>query len=229
MTATRCAVCAITPRSWVIIITAEGRGFCAGVDIKELAGDRSLIVGVNKGNYETFGAIHRNPKPVIVALHSFVLGGGIGMAGAADIIICSDCARFGVPEIDRGAMGGGAHLRDGAGRAFDIVGPHCLDRIDNGQLRALRLQCGQDVAQVRFCRQLHWRIRKTQALGAHPHLGAGLFAADIDRLQPGIGELGRRLQQQQRHQQEEDRRLSAEPNPCHRLQRRRHRLLQLKH
>ncbi len=33
------------------------------------------------------------------------------MAGAADIIICSDCARFGVPEIDRGAMGGGAHLQ----------------------------------------------------------------------------------------------------------------------
>ena len=51
------------------------------------------------------------PKPVIIALHSFVLGGGIGMAGAADIIICSDCARFGVPEIDRGAMGGGAHLQ----------------------------------------------------------------------------------------------------------------------
>jgi enoyl-CoA hydratase len=81
----------------VIIIAAAGKGFCAGVDIKELAADGSKIVDVNKGNYETFRAIHRNPKPVIVALHSFVLGGGIGMAGAADIIICSDCARFGVP------------------------------------------------------------------------------------------------------------------------------------
>jgi enoyl-CoA hydratase len=66
---------------------------------------------VNKGNYETFRAIHRNSKPVIMALHSFVLGGGIGMAGAADIILASDCTRFGVPEIDRGAMGGGAHLQ----------------------------------------------------------------------------------------------------------------------
>ena len=46
-----------------------------------------------------------------MALHGFVLGGGIGMAGAADIILCSECARFGVPEIDRGAMGGGAHLQ----------------------------------------------------------------------------------------------------------------------
>ena len=95
----------------VIIIAGAGKGFCAGVDIKERAADGSRIVDVNRGNYETFRAIHRNPKPVIVALHSFVLGGGIGMAGAADIIICSDCARFGVPEIDRGAMGGGAHLQ----------------------------------------------------------------------------------------------------------------------
>jgi enoyl-CoA hydratase len=95
----------------VIIICAAGKGFCAGVDIKELAAEPGKIVDVNKGNYETFRAIHRNPKPVIAALHSFVLGGGIGMAGAADIILCSECARFGVPEIDRGAMGGGAHLQ----------------------------------------------------------------------------------------------------------------------
>ena len=95
----------------VIVIGGEGKGFCAGVDIKELAADSSRILDVNRGNYETFRAIHRNPKPVIVALHGFVLGGGIGMAGAADIVLCSECARFGVPEIDRGAMGGGAHLQ----------------------------------------------------------------------------------------------------------------------
>ena len=94
-----------------IVISAEGRGFCAGVDVKELGEDPSLIVPVNKGNYDTFEAIHRNPKPVIVALHGFVLGGGIGIAGAADIIVASDCTRFGVPEVDRGAMGGGAHLQ----------------------------------------------------------------------------------------------------------------------
>lgn len=95
----------------VIIIRADGKGFCAGVDIKELAEDSSKIVEVNRGNYLTFEAIHRNPKPVIVAVHGFVLGGGIGMAGAADIIVASDCARFGVPEVDRGALGGGAHLQ----------------------------------------------------------------------------------------------------------------------
>jgi enoyl-CoA hydratase len=95
----------------VIIIAAEGKGFCAGVDIKELAADSNAILKVNRGNYDTFKAIHLNHKPVIVGLHSFVLGGGIGISGAADILVASDCTRFGVPEIDRGAMGGGAHLQ----------------------------------------------------------------------------------------------------------------------
>ena len=95
----------------VIIIAAEGKGFCAGVDIKELQADASKITAVNKGNYDSFKAIHRNEKPVIVAVHGFVLGGGIGISGAADIIVASECATFAVPEVDRGAMGGGAHLQ----------------------------------------------------------------------------------------------------------------------
>ena len=99
------------PQVRAIIIAAQGKGFCAGVDIKELAADKTKIVAVNKGNYDTFRAIHLNPKPVIVALHGFVLGGGIGISGAADIIVASECTSFGVPEIDRGAMGGGAHLQ----------------------------------------------------------------------------------------------------------------------
>ncbi|MCY1344379.1 Carnitinyl-CoA dehydratase [compost metagenome] len=100
-----------SPEVRVILIRAEGRGFCAGVDIKELASTPDLIVAVNKGNYDSFKAVHRNPKPVIIAVHGFVLGGGIGLCGAADILVASDCARFGVPEVDRGAMGGGAHLQ----------------------------------------------------------------------------------------------------------------------
>ena len=95
----------------VIVIRAEGKGFCAGVDIKELAAHPERIVSVNAGNYETFRAVHRCPVPVIAAVHGFVLGGGIGITGAADIVVASDCARFGVPEVDRGAMGGGAHLQ----------------------------------------------------------------------------------------------------------------------
>lgn len=94
----------------VVILRAEGRGFCAGVDIKELAADGTKIVAVNKGCYDSFEAVHRCKVPVIAATHGFVLGGGIGLAGAADIIIASDDSYFGLPEIDRGAMGGASHF-----------------------------------------------------------------------------------------------------------------------
>lgn len=99
------------PAARVILIRAEGRGFCAGVDIKELDAHPELIIDVNAGNYRTYEAVHRNPLPVIVAVHGFVLGGGIGISGAADIVVAADDATFGVPEVDRGAMGGGAHLQ----------------------------------------------------------------------------------------------------------------------
>ena len=94
----------------VLVISAAGRGFCAGVDIKELAADPSAISKVNKGCYNTFAAIHDCAVPVIAACHGFVLGGGIGVVGSADIIISSDDATYGLPEIDRGAMGAATHL-----------------------------------------------------------------------------------------------------------------------
>jgi enoyl-CoA hydratase len=94
----------------VIVIRAEGRGFQAGVDIKELAADGSLITKVNKGCYDTFANIYDCPVPVIAAAHGFVLGGGIGIVGSADIILASDDATFGLPEIDRGALGASSHL-----------------------------------------------------------------------------------------------------------------------
>ena len=99
------------PDASVLIIRSEGRGFCAGVDIKELDKHPERIVTVNAGNYETFKAVHLCPIPVIVALHGYVLGGGIGITGAADIVVASDCTTFALPEVDRGAMGGGAHLQ----------------------------------------------------------------------------------------------------------------------
>ena len=96
------------PQVRVIVIRAEGRGFCAGVDIKELQKDASLINHVNRGNWETFRAIHRGRVPVIAAAHGFVLGGGIGICGSCDIVVLSEDATLGVPEVDRGALGAGS-------------------------------------------------------------------------------------------------------------------------
>ncbi len=93
-----------------IILSAKGKGFCAGADIKELAADGSLITQVNAGCWNAFAAIHDCQVPVVAACHGYVLGGGIGLAGSCDIIVASDDASFGLPEIDRGALGAATHL-----------------------------------------------------------------------------------------------------------------------
>lgn len=98
------------PATRVLVISAAGRGFCAGVDIKELAADGRLITEVNRGCYDTFAAIYDSPVPVISAVHGFCLGGGIGIAGSSDLVIASQDATFGLPEIDRGALGAATHL-----------------------------------------------------------------------------------------------------------------------
>jgi enoyl-CoA hydratase len=98
------------PATRVVVIAAEGRGFCAGVDIKELARDSTQIVAVNRGCYDAFAAIYDCPVPVIAAVHGFCLGGGIGIAGASDVVIAAEDASFGLPEIDRGALGAATHL-----------------------------------------------------------------------------------------------------------------------
>ncbi len=98
------------PAVRVAVIAAEGRGFCAGVDVKELARDASLITKVNRGCYDAFAAIHHCPVPVIGAAHGFVLGGGIGIVGSCDVVLASEDASFGLPEIDRGALGAASHL-----------------------------------------------------------------------------------------------------------------------
>ena len=94
-----------------VLIRAEGKGFCAGVDIKELAENSGAIVEVNKGNFLTFKAIHECEIPVVSAPHSFVLGGGIGVCGSSDAVIAADNTYFALPEIDRGAMGGASHMQ----------------------------------------------------------------------------------------------------------------------
>ena len=93
-----------------ILIRAEGRGFCGGVDIKEMQAHPERITILNRGNFLTFKAIHEAEIPVVVAVHKFVIGGGIGICGGSDTIIAADDAYFSLPEVDRGAMGGASHM-----------------------------------------------------------------------------------------------------------------------
>jgi enoyl-CoA hydratase len=101
------------PRTRVVVLRAEGRGFNAGVDIKEIQRDTEsfdALLGANRGCAAAFAAVYDCPVPVIAAVHGHCLGGGIGLAGTADIIVASDDATFGLPEVDRGALGAATHL-----------------------------------------------------------------------------------------------------------------------
>ncbi|MES2290818.1 MAG: enoyl-CoA hydratase family protein [Pseudomonadota bacterium] len=98
------------PDVHVVLIRAEGRGFCGGVDIKEMQAHPERITALNRGNFLTFKAVRDCEVPVVAAVHKFVIGGGIGICGASDVIIAADDAYFSLPEIDRGAMGGASHL-----------------------------------------------------------------------------------------------------------------------
>jgi len=100
------------PATRAVILAAEGRGFCAGVDIKELqrAGGHEALLGANRGCFAAFAAVYDCPVPVIAAVHGFCLGGGVGLAGNADIVVAAQDATFGLPEVDRGALGAATHL-----------------------------------------------------------------------------------------------------------------------
>ncbi len=100
------------PAVRVVVLRAEGRGFNAGVDIKEMQATEGFdaLIGANKGCFAAFAAIYDCPVPVIAAVNGFCLGGGIGLVGNADVIVASDDATFGLPEVDRGALGAATHL-----------------------------------------------------------------------------------------------------------------------
>lgn len=96
----------------VVVLRAEGRGFNAGVDIKEMQHTSGFdaLIGANKGCYAAFRAVYECAVPVVAAVNGFCLGGGVGLVGNADCIVASDDAYFGVPEVNQGALGAATHM-----------------------------------------------------------------------------------------------------------------------
>src|SRR6478672_7725254 len=105
----------------VVVLRAEGRGFNAGVDIKEMQHTSGFdaLIGANRGCFAAFKAVYECAVPVVAAVQGFCLGGGVGLVGNADTVVASDDAFFGVPEVDRGALGAATHLAR-------LVPPHLM-------------------------------------------------------------------------------------------------------
>jgi enoyl-CoA hydratase len=103
----------------VIIITGNEQAFAAGADIKQMA-DRTAIDMLLIDQFSTWDQIRKTRKPIIAAVSGFALGGGCELAMTCDMIIASESARFGQPEIKIGVMpgaGGTQRLTRAIGKA----------------------------------------------------------------------------------------------------------------
>ncbi len=104
----------------VIILTGNERAFAAGADIKEMAG-RTAIDMLRIDQFSTWDQIKKTKKPLIAAVSGFALGGGCELAMTCDMIIASESAKFGQPEIKIGVMpgaGGTQRLTRAVGKAL---------------------------------------------------------------------------------------------------------------
>jgi enoyl-CoA hydratase len=104
----------------VIIISGNEKAFAAGADITQMAG-KSAVDMYNIDQFSTWDAIKKTKKPLIAAVSGFALGGGCELAMLCDMIVASETARFGQPEIKIGVMpgaGGTQRLTRAVGKAL---------------------------------------------------------------------------------------------------------------
>jgi enoyl-CoA hydratase len=97
-----------------VVLTGAGRMFCAGADIKErtqMTGEPGEYGALNRLVREMFYSILECSKPVVAAVNGPALGAGMALALCCDILLASDDAIFGMPEIDVGLAGGVKYLQ----------------------------------------------------------------------------------------------------------------------
>ncbi len=113
----------------VLVIRGAGKDFCAGADLDELLASADNSLEENERNApalgELFLALRGLPKPTVAVVQGRALAGGAGLATACDLVLASESARFGYPEIERGFVPAMVMtmLKRAVGekRAFDLV------------------------------------------------------------------------------------------------------------
>lgn len=113
-----------------IVITGDERAFAAGADIKEMA-DASAVDMLLTDRISKWDRLRKIKKPIIAAVSGFCLGGGCELAMACDMIVASESAKFGQPEINLGVIPGAG----GTQRLTRAVGKvTAMEMVLNGRL-----------------------------------------------------------------------------------------------
>ncbi len=90
---------------WVVVVTANGKTFCAGADLKERSGvPQEQVMNFVKGIQMVAASWCEIPQPVIMGIHAPALGGGLEFALAGDILVASESAILGLPETSLGII-----------------------------------------------------------------------------------------------------------------------------
>ncbi|MGE0481883.1 MAG: enoyl-CoA hydratase-related protein [Phycisphaerae bacterium] len=113
------------PQIRCMLITGSERAFAAGADINEMA-DATLVDMYHRNQFARWERIKRVQKPIVAAVSGYALGGGCELMMHCDIIVASETARFGQPEINIGVMPGAGGTQRltraiGKARAMDMV------------------------------------------------------------------------------------------------------------
>lgn len=121
----------------VVVLTGAGKIFCAGADIKSRA-NKTFEPGErwahSRRARELSYSIMECKKPVIAAINGAALGAGLGIAVSCDILMCSENASLGLPEVDVGLMGGGRHAMRVCGHSLTRRMMLTGDRIPGAEL-----------------------------------------------------------------------------------------------
>ena len=125
MLADQCEAWDKDPSISVILISGNERAWAAGADIADMA-EQSAVTMYERDQFATWERIKRVKKPIVAAVSGFALGGGCELAMHCDVIIASESAQFGQPEIKIGVMpgaGGTQRLTRAVGKAIamDVI------------------------------------------------------------------------------------------------------------
>jgi enoyl-CoA hydratase len=110
------------PEVGCLLVTGNERAFAAGADIKEMA-EATPVDMLNNPFIDTWDRLRRLAKPLVAAVSGFALGGGCEFAMACDMIVVSESAQFGQPEINLGVIpgaGGTQRLTRAVGKALSM-------------------------------------------------------------------------------------------------------------
>jgi enoyl-CoA hydratase len=98
------------PEVTVVLLRSEGKGFCAGGDVKEVQALPGFdgILGQASGSEAASIAVAECAVPVVVAVHGYCVGVGVLLVGTADVVVAGTGTPFVLAEVDNGATSGGA-------------------------------------------------------------------------------------------------------------------------